>query len=95
MKLLKPAGCSFSSGGGNVKERTMIVEEQGIGFWTGVRFPSGPLKNSARRNALALFFYDFRTEVVFPVPLLPMKAQCCPSSKVKDTFLYKSFVGKL
>ena len=58
MKLLKPAGCSFPSGGGNVKERTMIVEEQGIGFWTGVRFPSGPLKNSARRNALALFFYD-------------------------------------
>ena len=44
MKLPKPAGCSFSSGGGNVKERTMIVEEQGIGFWTGVRFPSGPLK---------------------------------------------------
>ena len=55
MKLPKPAGCSFSSGGGNVKERTMIVEEQGIGFWTGVRFPSGPLKKKC--NAIALHFF--------------------------------------
>ena len=54
MKLPKPAGCSFSSGGGNVKERTMIVEEQGIGFWTGVRFPSGPLKKDV---AYAAFFF--------------------------------------
>ena len=46
MKLPKPSGCSFSDGGGNVKERTMIVEEQGIGFRTGVRFPSAPLKQA-------------------------------------------------
>ena len=44
MKLLKSAGCLLPADGGNVKEQTMIVEEQGIGFRTGVRFPSGPLK---------------------------------------------------
>ena len=53
MKLPKPEGCSFSSGGGNVKERTMIVEEQGIGFWTGVRFPSGPLKKMLKEDKTA------------------------------------------
>ena len=42
MKLLKTSGCLFPDAGGNVKEQTMIVEEQGIGFRTGVRFPSGP-----------------------------------------------------
>ena len=45
MKLLKPADCPLSSGGGNVKERTMIVEVHGIGFRTRVRFPPGPSKN--------------------------------------------------
>lgn len=43
MKLLKSAGCLLPADGGNVKEQTMIVEEQGIGFRTGVRFPSAPL----------------------------------------------------
>ena len=42
MKLLKPEGCSFSSGGGNVKKWTMIVEVHGIPVWTRVRFPPGP-----------------------------------------------------
>ena len=44
MKLLKSAGCLLPADGGNVKEQTMIVEEQGIGFRTGVRFPSAPFK---------------------------------------------------
>ena len=43
MKLLKPLGCPFSDGGGNVKELTTLVEGQGIGFRTGVRLPSSPL----------------------------------------------------
>ena len=43
MKLLKPSECLFPGGGGNVKQETMIVEEQGIDFRTGVRFPSAPL----------------------------------------------------
>ena len=60
MKLLKPAGCSFSSGGGNVKERTMIVEEQGIGFWTGVRFPSGPLKNTLENQGCFSFWGNIK-----------------------------------
>ena len=46
MKLLKPEGCLLSSGGGNEKEQTMIVEGQGIGFRTRVRLPSGPLKKA-------------------------------------------------
>ena len=29
MKLLKTSGCLFPDAGGNVKEQTMIVEEQG------------------------------------------------------------------
>ncbi len=44
MKLLSASGCLFPGAGGNVKEQTMIVEEQGTGFRTGVRFPSGPFK---------------------------------------------------
>ncbi len=43
MKLLKPSECLFSGGRGNDKEQTMIVEEQGIGFWTRVQIPSAPL----------------------------------------------------
>ena len=43
MKLLNPQGCQFSCGRGNDKELTMIVEVHGMGFWTRVRFPPGPL----------------------------------------------------
>lgn len=43
MKLLNPQGCLFPCGRGNEKEQTMIVEVHGIGFWTRVRFPPGPL----------------------------------------------------
>jgi len=42
MKLLKPSGCLSPGGGGNVKGETTLVEGQGIGFWTRVRFPSSP-----------------------------------------------------
>ena len=42
MKLPKSKGCLFPFDGGNVKKQTMIVEGQGIGFWTRVRLPSGP-----------------------------------------------------
>ena len=42
MKLLKPSGCLFPGGGGNVKKLTTLVEGQGIGFRTRVRLPSGP-----------------------------------------------------
>ena len=43
MKLPNPRGCQFSRGRGNDKELTMIVEVHGMGFWTRVRFPPGPL----------------------------------------------------
>lgn len=43
MKLLKLSGCQFPGSGGNVNRLTMIVEEQGIGFWTRVQLPSAPL----------------------------------------------------
>ena len=46
MKLLNPQGCSFPCGRGNEKERTMIVEVHGIGFWTRVQIPPGPFKES-------------------------------------------------
>ena len=47
MKLPSRTDCQFSARGGNrgfgpSEKRTMIVEGQGIGFWTRVRLPSGP-----------------------------------------------------
>ena len=51
-ELLKFWGCSFPQDRGNVKERTMIVEEQGIGFWTRVQLPSGPLKRTAAQQII-------------------------------------------
>ena len=54
--LLKFWGCSFPQDGGNEKERTMIVEEQGIGSWTRVRLPSGPLTmNPCKYGIFPLF----------------------------------------
>ena len=35
----------------------MIVEEQGIGFRTGVRFPSAPLKKKSRKYATFSFCF--------------------------------------
>ena len=57
MKLPKSGGCQFPPDGGNVKELTMIVEGQGIGFWTGVRLPSAPLacKNDELTNGFVIF----------------------------------------
>ena len=54
MKLLKLRGCWFPLSGGNVKESTMIVEGQGMGFWTRVRLPSIPLKLMMRRQGLTV-----------------------------------------
>ena len=45
MKLLKPSESQSPGGRGNVNWLTMIVEEQGIDFWTRVQIPSGPLEN--------------------------------------------------
>ena len=50
MKLLKPQGCLFPGGRGNVKEQTTLVEGQGIGFWTRVRLPSGPLQRKCLKS---------------------------------------------
>lgn len=46
MKLPTITECQFSVICGNVKQLTMIVEEQGKGFWTWVRLPSSPLEES-------------------------------------------------
>lgn len=48
MKLLKPELCLCRSGRGNVKLQATLVEGQGIGFWTRVRLPSGPLEKYRR-----------------------------------------------
>ena len=52
MKLLKPSECPFSDGRGNAKQRTMIVEEQGIDFRTG----SIPLSSTEKVLYLQGFF---------------------------------------
>ena len=69
MKLLKSAGCLLPADGGNVKEQTMIVEEQGIGFRTGVRFPSAPLKNPSaidfKTNSGWIFYFQDRYSCFF------------------------------
>ena len=71
MKLLKPSGCLLPGGGGNDKEQTMIVEEQGIGFWTRVQIPSAPLlKNLAamgKKPAAARLFRVVTNSCRFPV----------------------------
>ena len=76
MKLPKSKGCLFPFDGGNVKKQTMIVEGQGIGFWTRVRLPSTPLdgvleeprlkrcKLSLYENVFGITFYinEYDTE---------------------------------
>ena len=54
MKLLKPSECQSPDGGGNVNRLTMIVEEQGIGFWTRVQIPSAPLKGLEKSRPFVL-----------------------------------------
>ena len=63
MKLLKPSGCPFSDGGGNVKELTTLVEGQGIGFRTGVRLPSSPLKTPVKSRVCGLACYPGNKQV--------------------------------
>ena len=55
MKLLKQPECQFSGCRGNEKELTMIVEEQGIGFWTRVQLPSAPLEKSCKYKAFSFW----------------------------------------
>ena len=62
MKLLKPLGCPFPSGGGNVKELTTLVEGQGIGFRTRVRLPSSPLLKSLENVEFSGFFVLWKNE---------------------------------
>ena len=49
MKLPNPEACLLASGRGNVKQQTTLVEEQRIGFRTGVRFPSSPSRIRKQR----------------------------------------------
>lgn len=57
MKLLKPSGRLFPDGGGNVKQQTTLVEGQGTGFWTWVRFPSSPLERMAENMVFSHSFF--------------------------------------
>ena len=53
MKLLNVPGCLFPGSGGNEglasKQQTMIVEGQGMDFWTRVRLPPIPCYRKARK----------------------------------------------
>ena len=83
MKLLKPSGCLFSDGGGNVKELTTLVEGQGIGFRTRVRLPSSPLdavETNCRPTAKIAVFRN-----VFSV-IVPTKIKDVPRKPAKLTF---------
>ena len=70
MKLLKPAGCLFPSGRGNVKELTMIVEGQGSGFRTRVQIPSGPSDFARILRAFFMSFFTFCLLCLFSYPYL-------------------------
>lgn len=56
MKLLNVPGCLFPGTGGNVKEQTMIVEEQGIGFGQGFDSPQVHEKDGFNLMGLNPFF---------------------------------------
>ena len=83
MKLLKPSGCLFSDGGGNVKESTTLVEGQGIGFRTRVRLPSSPL-NTVETNCRPITkIAVFRK--VFSI-IVSTKSKDVPKKTAKLTF---------
>ena len=65
MKLLKPSGCSFPGGGGNVKKLTTLVEGQGIGFRTRVRLPSSPLMEMLESIDFSAFPFLIQREKVY------------------------------
>ena len=46
----------------------MIVEEQGIGFRTGVRFPSAPLKKSRKYATFSVCFLSSLSSKKAPAP---------------------------
>lgn len=67
MKLLKPELCLYKSGRGNVKMQATLVEGQGIGFWTRVRLPSGPLdavETNCRSTAQIVVFRNVFSVIV-------------------------------
>ena len=66
MKLLKPELCLCKSGGGNVKTQATLVEVQGIGFRTRVRFPSSPLEES--KTKFYWFVGGFAMTIPFEAP---------------------------
>ena len=86
MKLLNPQGCQFPCGRGNEKELTMIVEVHGIGFWTRVRFPPGPLSRGAAVIRCSPFFREFSAflfltlcKMVAKIPLTPKSGWTHPA----------------
>ncbi len=56
------------SAGGNPKESAMIVEGQGMDFWTRVRLPSTPckrsLKNPLKSRVFGLFDFTVKQKVI-------------------------------
>ena len=74
MKLLNPQGCPFPCGRGNEKELTMIVEVHGIGFWTRVRFPPGPLGFAAK--LLRSLFYFIGKSFGLTYKIKALRAGC-------------------
>ncbi len=43
----------------NPKRPTMIVEGQGMGFWTRVRLPSGPVTTTLKRREISVLLGVF------------------------------------
>ena len=83
MKLLNSQGCWFPCEGGNVKKSTMIVEVQGMGFWTRVRLPPNPfdaVETNCRPTAQIAVFRNVFSEIV------PTKTKDVPQKPTKLTF---------
>ena len=66
MKLLNSKDCELPLDGGNVYKFTMIVEEQGIVFWTRVQLPSSPAKKVLNFKAF-LFFVSHFVSYIFKI----------------------------
>ena len=83
MKLLNASGCQSLYAGGNVNRLNKLVEVQGMGLRTRVRFPSGPLdavETNCRPTAQIAVFRN-----VFSV-IVPTKTKDVPKKTAKLTF---------